>query len=776
MADINRIKSIFDDALELESSQREEFLALTCSNDAGLRKKIDSLLAAFERSEDFLQTPAVGISAADMAAQLLETEESAVAGKLVGAYRIEKEIGRGGMGAVYLAARADGQFQKRVAIKLLRRKTENEAIVSRFYRERQILANLEHPNIARLLDGGTTENGLPYFVMEYVEGLPLNRFCEERSLSIKERLKLFQQICTAVEFAHQHSIIHRDIKPANILVSKDGKPKLLDFGIAKTSAENAASVSTATALRVMTPEYASPEQLRGERVTKATDIYSLGVLLYELVTGNRPYNFDSKSPYEIVQAICEDEPLPPSTILIDAEMRKRGETEKISKAKDRRLKSDLDKIILKALRKESERRYPSVDEFSEDVLRLLEGLPVSAQQETIFYQGKRFLRRQQTAVLSSVAVALVFLLVSFSLNLFSFTRAGIGETNNTKSNESNNEKSNESNNTKSFEDIYRNFPVERKKGGTDNVEARDLYVKAQWYWEQRKVDTVSQAAGFFRQAIEKDPEFALAYSGLSNCYFLLSVWGTGPPKKIFPEAQAASLKAIELAPEAPEGHLSLAMVHWLYEFDWKSADREFKKAIELNPEYARAPHWYGLFLAEMGRFDEAIATEKRAFTLEPQSLPVKADLARVLFYARRFDESLAQYQELLKTNPNFGAVYIELIQLYEAAGMEKEWAALTKITGGFDIPSLREAYEKGGLPEYWRKAIEITEKGGQKEGYTLATLYAKLNDKDRAFELLDKALEARDHQMGQIKVHPALDNLRSDPRFAELLRKMNFDN
>ena len=771
------VKRIFFDALEIAPEKRGEFLLQACGEDAELHREVGSLLDSYNLVEDFLQTPASKFSAYDIAAQALEPEEESVIGKRVGAYRIEGEIGRGGMGAVYLAVRADGQFQKRVAIKLLRRKTENEAIVSRFHRERQILADLENPNIARLLDGGTTENGLPYFVMEYVQGLPLNRFCDERNLSIVERLKIFRQICAAVEFAHSHSIIHRDIKPSNILVQADGVPKLLDFGIAKTFVPNAASVSTATALRVMTPEYASPEQMRGERVTKATDIYSLGVLLYELVTGNRPYDFDSKSPYEIVQAICEDEPLPPSAISFDAKMRARHENEwKTLETKNRRLKSDLDKIILKALRKESERRYSSVEEFSEDVSRLLAGLPVSARQETIIYQGKRFLKRQQTAVLSSVAVALVFIIVGFSFNLFSSIRAGAGETNNTKSNETKSEKSNETKNTKSFEEIYREFPVEKKKGGTNDAEARNLYVRGQWYWEQRAVVTNREAADLFRLAIEKDPEFALAYSGLSNCYFLLSVWGAEPPKKIFPKAKAASLKAIELAPEAAEGHLSLAMVYWLYEFDWKSADREFKRAIELNPNYARAPHWYGLFLAETGRFDEAIATEKHALEIEPQSLPVKADLARVLFYARRYDESLTQYQEVLKTNPNFGAVYAELLQFYEAAGIEQEWVALTKLTGRFDIPSLREAYEKGGLKGYWRKAVEIIEKDGQKEGFPLATLYAKLNEKDHAIELLYKALEARDHQMAQIKVHPFLDNLRSEPRFAELLRKMNFEN
>ncbi|HYP50463.1 MAG TPA: serine/threonine-protein kinase, partial [Pyrinomonadaceae bacterium] len=440
------IKKIFNDALDLEPDEREKFLLQVCGDDAGLQKEIESLLNSYNRVENFLQTPAVDFSASEMAAQLLVSEEAAVIGKRVGAYRIEREIGRGGMGTVYLASRDDGQFQKNAAIKLLRRETENDSVVSRFHKERQILADLEHPNIARLLDGGTTGNGLPYFVMEYIEGLPLNRFCDERNLSINERLKLFRQICSAVEFAHEHSVIHRDLKPSNILVTKDGEPKLLDFGIAKTSAQNTTVASTKTALRVMTPEYASPEQMRGERVTKATDIYSLGVLLYELVTGNRPYNFDSKSPYEIVRAICEDEPLPPSDVnagcgmgIAESKNSTRSAYEKITRQDNKKSNPqsairnphsrDLDKIILKALRKEPERRYPSVKEFSEDIFRLLKGLPVSAQQDTVFYRSAKFFKRHQTAISSAFAVAFVFLLIGFSLSFYS-GRPALKESNN----------------------------------------------------------------------------------------------------------------------------------------------------------------------------------------------------------------------------------------------------------------------------------------------------------------------------------------------------------
>jgi serine/threonine protein kinase len=764
-----RIQQLFSDALELQTPERAEFLSEACAGDAELRREVESLLESDEPQSSFLQSPAFEISASEIAAQVLESEEASAVSKLIGAYRILREIGRGGMGTVYLAERTDGQFQKQVAIKLLRRGLENEAVIRRFQNERQILADLEHPNIARLIDGGTTENGLPYFVMEYVEGTPVNRYCDEQKLSVEKRLALFRKICEAVQFAHERLIIHRDIKPGNILVTKTGTPKLLDFGIAKTSANNGTLASTATALRMMTPEYASPEQIRGERVTKATDIYSLGVLLYESITGHRPYNFDSKSPYEIVRAICEEEPCRPSSVVgssspsLVENNRIAALIEQRTDDKNQRAKlmnGDLDNIILKSLRKEPERRYSSVFEFSEDVRHLLEGSPVSARQDTFFYRSAKFFRRHQIAVLSALTVAMFFVLVGFSLSFF-------------------NQRLN-TNYLVTSADPDQNLPVDKRKGGSDDPEARQLYLKAQSLWNQRTLLSLPQAVELFEQATEKDPEFALAFSGLSNSYFLLSVWGRIPAKEAFPKAKVAASKAVELAPESAEAHLSLAMIHWLYEYDWQAADREFKQAIQLNPSYARAPHWYGLFLAEMGRFDEAIASEKRALEIVPNSLPVNADLGRVLYYARRYDESAEQYRKTVAMNPNFEAFYTELGLLYEAAGMTEEWYALMEKTGAFNNPVFREAYQKDGMNGYRRKVLESLQSSQSVTWhwhyhYSQAEFHAQLGEKDAAFELLDAAFEERDHRMAQLKVNPQLDNLRGDPRFTALLKRIKLD-
>jgi eukaryotic-like serine/threonine-protein kinase len=355
---------------------------------------------------------------------------AAAAGSRVGPYRLIREVGRGGMGAVHLGVRSDDAFQKRVAVKVLKRGMDTDAIVARFRNERQILASLEHPYIASLLDGGTTDAGLPYFVMEYVEGQPVDGYCETHALDTTARLELFRKICAAVQYAHQNLIIHRDLKPANVLVTADGTPKLLDFGIAKLVNPDPGAHTVAATVAghpLMTPEYASPEQVRGETVTTATDVYSLGVLLYELLTGRRPYDLPSRSPDDIQRVICHSLPARPSTAVTATATVRMARPGTGSNGSDgqavastrprlpdadrlrRRLAGDLDTIVLKALAKEPSRRYASVDQFSEDIRRHLTGLPVTARKDTIRYRTAKFIRRNRAAVAAAslVVIALV---------------------------------------------------------------------------------------------------------------------------------------------------------------------------------------------------------------------------------------------------------------------------------------------------------------------------------------------------------------------------------
>ena len=344
----------------------------------------------------------------------------------IGPYRLVEEIGRGGMGTVYLAVRSDDAFQKRVALKVLKRGMDTDAIVRRFRNERQILASLDHPFISGLFDGGTTPDGLPYFAMEFVEGQPIDEYCDAHHLDTTARLQMFMKICAAVQYAHQNLIIHRDIKPANVLVTADGTPKLLDFGIAKLlnpDLHGQALAPTVEGSPLMTPEYASPEQVRGEVVTTATDVYSLGMLLYELLTGRRPYQLTSRTPAEIARVVCNSVPERPSTAVTRTSPIGTG-AEAVTGATDqadspagaerprtsdpqrlrRRLAGDLDNIVLKALSKEPARRYVSVDQFAEDIRRHLAGMPVIARKDTIGYRTAKFIRRNRAGVAAATLI------------------------------------------------------------------------------------------------------------------------------------------------------------------------------------------------------------------------------------------------------------------------------------------------------------------------------------------------------------------------------------
>jgi serine/threonine-protein kinase len=337
----------------------------------------------------------------------------------VGAYEIVEQIGQGGMGAVYLATRADGQFDQRVALKLLRRDVDSDDLRRRFLAERQILARIAHPNIARLFDGGVTDDGQPFFVMEFIEGVPIDQYCDSARLPIDDRLRLFRTVCSAVHYAHRHLIVHRDLKPGNILVGPDGTVKLLDFGIAKiTRSDDGEPVGPETQVgaRLLTPDYASPEQVTGGPVTTASDVYQLGVLLFELLTGRRPYRLSSRGLGQAERVITETVPDRPSTVvgqrvdppdgtsgtLITPELV--GRTRRTTPQKlRRRLSGDLDNIALMAMRKEPERRYTSAEQFAEDVRRHLDGLPVLARPDTIRYRATKFLRRHKVPVATTVA-------------------------------------------------------------------------------------------------------------------------------------------------------------------------------------------------------------------------------------------------------------------------------------------------------------------------------------------------------------------------------------
>lgn len=390
-----QVEEVFQNALDLLPEERARYVSEVCSNDAGLRRDVESLLSQHDSAGELLEQPPYGNTQLGVLESLVDDEDPLI-GRRLGSYRIEREIGRGGMGAVYEASRADNEFNKRAAIKLVKRGMDTDFILRRFRKERQILAALDHPHIAGLMDGGTTNDGLPYFVMEFIEGQPLYSYCDNHQLNISERLKLFRAICDAVHYAHQKQVVHRDIKPSNVLVTSEGVPKLLDFGIAKLlNPQLAGDIThdpTATAMRLMTPEYASPEQVQGAPTTPTTDVYSLGVLLYELLTGHRPYRLMNRAPHEIARVICEEAPAPPSIIITrpDDLLPSLFKGDEVTTLKQlystrsatleslrRALSGDLDSIVMQALRKEPEWRYQTAADLRDDITRYLEGRPVS---------------------------------------------------------------------------------------------------------------------------------------------------------------------------------------------------------------------------------------------------------------------------------------------------------------------------------------------------------------------------------------------------------------
>ena len=418
-----QIKDAYTDALEMDDGARAAFI-VSLPQEIGV--EVEKLAAADQLAKGFIANPFLverGSVRID-ASSLIENRK-------IDDYDLIETIGTGGMGTVYLAEHRGDGFSQKVAIKLIKRGMDTSAVLKRFLMERQILASLEHPNIARMLDGGSTADGVPYFVMEYIGGRPIRSYCDDRDLEVRSRVELFAKVCAAVSYAHQKLVVHRDLKPSNILVTEDGEPKLLDFGIAKLLQpdwKDTAETVTATQFRILTPEYSSPEQLRGEATTTSTDVYSLGVVLYELLTGIRPFQREGKDPQSLADAIQTKDPQKPSIAALfghssgDADARKtsadfaqatgeektHGSTRR-SVPDPKSLRGDLDNIVLKAIRSDTERRYSSVQELLEDIRRYLDGLPVKATADSAAYRFGKFFKRHKTVVLGATAAVLLLI-------------------------------------------------------------------------------------------------------------------------------------------------------------------------------------------------------------------------------------------------------------------------------------------------------------------------------------------------------------------------------
>jgi eukaryotic-like serine/threonine-protein kinase len=884
-------KEILHAALDRAPAERTAFLDEACAADAELRAEVVSLLRYEAEAEDFsltaetqrsldepassapLLSPDAPTLFAGPAPPLRQQTINEVAGQRIGRYQLLRELGQGGMGTVYLAARAD-DFRQQVALKLVKPRLgllpgTSADVLTRFRNERQILAALNHPNIARLLDGGATADGLPYLVMEYIEGQPLDTYCNEHQLSTGERLKLFRQVCSAVHYAHQHLVIHRDLKPSNILVTKDGTPKLLDFGIAKLLTPDLAAQTlheTAPEHRLLTPAYASPEQVRGELLTAASDVYSLGVLLYELLTGHSPYRRIDLPPHLLLRVVCEEEPERPST---STELNETGGRKGRSA-----LRGDLDNIVLQALHKEPARRYASVEQLSEDIRRHLARLPVSARRDTLLYRTSRFIRRNRAAALaaSTAAVAVLLLAVAFfvvrerlrvvnSVAILPFTNSvtsddylaeGIanhlagrlaqlprlrvtppgsltqyrqravdplsaghdlevemvlsgsvqqtGEQlaisakltdvrwNRTIWSQQYEGKASE---VLTLEDRLARDSAGRlrlKLSGqeeqmltrryTDNTEAYNLYLRGRHFWNKRTEESLTKSSEYFRQAIEKDPHYALAYAGLADAWSILGF--IRRPAETLPNAKQYALKAVELDDLLAEARTSLARVTYIFDWHTQAAEREFLRAIELNPSYSTAHLWYSDLLVQHNRAAEASREVRTAQQLDPLSLITNSNYAIVLYFLRQYDQAIEQGRKTLDLDPNLLAghnvmAWAALQQGRPNEAVEIHKKALASGGAAATLSSLGYAYALAGKRQEARALLErLLHQAEQRyvPPYFIARIYTGLGEQERALDWLERSEADRSPWTLSLAVEPQFEPLRSAARYRALVQRL----
>ena len=959
----NRVKALFEAALTLEPSERAAFLGQSCP-EADLRQQVEKLLSNYQEAGRFLSDPGldprlptprqmaeVGVAheSADFGAgsgvcvatvSSVEVEDAMV-GRRIGAYKLVRRVGQGGMAAVYQAERADGEFQQQVAVKLVWPGMGKEEILGRFRRERQTLAGLDHTNIVKLLDGGSTAEGLPYLVMDYVEGSPIDEYCDQHKLGVEERLRLFVNVCGAVEYAHQKRVIHRDLKPSNILVTAEGVPKLLDFGIAKVLEPTGRALSvTQTSTRCMTPAYASPEQMRGRPTTTATDVYSLGVVLYELLTGHGPYRLKEYTPSEIERAICEQVPVPPSTAVSRMEPHhppspssgRRGRTDHCPTPSSgrrgldfalstlrrgdgsadlssksmaspldsvveprtrenlrRRLCGDLDNIVLKALEKEPQRRYPSPQELARDIERHLSHLPITARPPSLSYRAMKFVQRHKTNVSTAVMGILVLAGAAaiFGLNAFKARERLAGGTPSPQIQSlavlplanlsgdpaqeyfsdgmtdalitelaqigslrviSRTSSMQYKQTKKSLPEIARELNVDGivegtvqrsgdrvrinaqliqgptdkhlwansyerdlrdvfvlEKDVTDDI-ARQVQVKAktpdqataaqprpvnpkvfeaylQGKYHLQKFsrgsgdDEKRKASEFFQQAIDADPDFAPAYVGLSDAH-----GGTlqGSTEDQVIDKKAAE-KAVELDPTLSEAWQNLGEVRYA-SWDWRRAEESYRRAITLNPNNAGAHDDLSEILDDIGRLEEGWKESQIAQQLDPNH----NHLYCALYHRGEYDRAIQFNLTMLESDPNSGYLHHQLYEAYAAKGMYKESVQHLEqvvILFGFpeEAPRLRRAFAASGYAgamREWAKELEHLQATKQLfMPVNLAATYAALGDKDRAFFWLEEGYKRRGNYgagvpLAELKVYRGLDPLRSDPRFADLLRRV----
>ena len=864
-----RVEEVFHAALACAGAERDSLIERECAGDAALRAEVESLISYFEKPGEFIERPAFedGLGLIGGARPRLR------GGQTLGNYRVVRLLGAGGMGEVYEAE--DARLGRRVALKLLSASfVEDEGRLRRLKREAATASALNHPGILTIHEVDHVD-GFDFISTELVEGATLRARVARGPLELAEVLDVGAQVASALAAAHEAGIVHRDVKPENIMVRRDGYVKLLDFGLARPalgaqppapagalppSSEAQPLTQTDPGVLAGTVAYMSPEQARGLEVGPASDIWSLGVVLYELIAGRRP--FAGETAADVLAAIAGGEREPPPLPAPG-------------------LPEELGRAVTKALRKEPRERYASAAELAGDLRRIRRRLEA----ETAGGAARRPRRPRAwvaaalaLALLAAAAVGLLLLRPRRgagdaeiqSVAVLPFANAGGDAEMEYLSDGLTESVISDLSRLPGLRVMSRNSVFRYKGGGadaagagralnvqavltgrvetrggrllvsvelvdvgsnrqlwggqfarrdedilalqkdisreiserlrlrlsgddarqvarryTEDAEAYQLYLRGRYFWNKRTPEGIRKGIEYFERARARDPSYALAHAGLADGYHLLALYFVMPPQEAYPKAKEAALTAVKLDGLLAEGHASLAYVTQNYEWDWPGAEGGFRRAIELNPNYATAHQWFAWHLMLRGRSEEAHAEMRRALELDPLSVAINADLGLYFYYTRQHGRAGEQFLKTLEMDPNLKELHLYLFNNYMEMGMFEEAFAEAERAGARSwggredgLPLLKRATLAGGVRGYWQKILELElerarRDGGGLEPATMAQCYANVGDRDKAFFWLARAYEAHSDAMLYLKVNPAYDGLRSDPRFDELLRRVN---